>query len=58
VWALLNMPPHFARKSMLSFKVLRIEFADHAPVPNTPADSTTKPVARKPDSTAVPGAER
>ena len=55
VWALLNMPPHFAPRSMLSFKVLKIEFTDHVPVPNTPADSTATPAARKADSTAVPG---
>ena len=58
VWALLNMPPHFAPRSMLSFKVLRIEFADHAPVPRSPADSTAWPAARKPDSTAVPAGKR
>jgi len=31
-WAMVNMPPHFARKSMLAFRVLRIEFANHPPV--------------------------
>ena len=31
-WAFLNMPPHFSRRSMLAFQVLRIEFAGHAPL--------------------------
>lgn len=31
-WCFLNSPPHFARKSMLAFRVLEIEFADHAPL--------------------------
>lgn len=31
-WAFLNMPPHFARKSMLAFQLLRVDFENHAPV--------------------------
>jgi hypothetical protein len=31
-WAFLNMPPHFARTSMLAFQILRIDFKNHAPV--------------------------
>ncbi len=31
-WAFLNFPPHFAKKSLLAFQVLRIEFENHAPV--------------------------
>ena len=27
-WAFLNMPPHFSRRSMLAFQVLRIEFVN------------------------------
>jgi len=50
VWAFLHRPPHFARNSMLSFKVFRIEFADHAAIPNAAPDSAA---ARKPDSTVV-----
>lgn len=53
VWAFLHMPPHFARNSMLSFKVLRIDFADHATVPPGAADSAATHVAVKPDSTAA-----
>jgi hypothetical protein len=31
-WAFLNMPPHFARKSLIAFQVMRIDFENHAPV--------------------------
>jgi len=31
-WAFLNMPPHFARSSMLAFQILRIEFKGRPPV--------------------------
>jgi hypothetical protein len=31
-WALLNMPPHFARKSLFAFQVVKIEFTDRAPI--------------------------
>ena len=54
VWAFLHMPPHFAAKSMLSFKVVRIEFADHAPVPAVPADTAASPAGRR-DSAAARG---
>ncbi|HSQ60296.1 MAG TPA: hypothetical protein VLT84_07670 [Acidobacteriota bacterium] len=52
VWAFLNMPPHFARKSMLAFKIARIDFVGRASIvadttraaaaPN-PSHSGTKP---------------
>jgi hypothetical protein len=32
VWAFLNMPPHFARKSMLAFKIARIDFVGRASI--------------------------
>jgi hypothetical protein len=32
VWAFVNMPPHFARKSMLAFIATEVEFLDHAPI--------------------------
>jgi hypothetical protein len=32
VWAFLNMPPHFARNSMLAFQVRRIDFVGRAPM--------------------------
>lgn len=31
-WALLNMPPHFAQKSMLAFKIARIDFVGRDPI--------------------------
>jgi len=31
-WAFLNSPPHFGRRSMLAYQVLRIEFENHAAV--------------------------
>ena len=37
-WAFLNMPPHFARKSMLGFQVLRIAFTNRAAI--TASDTT------------------
>jgi hypothetical protein len=32
VWAFLKMPPHFARHSMLAFRLTELTFANHAPV--------------------------
>jgi hypothetical protein len=37
-WAMLRMPPHFARNSMLAFKVARIDFIGRPPLVN--ADTT------------------
>ncbi len=31
-WALLKMPPHFARKSMFAFQVVKVEFTGRAPI--------------------------
>jgi hypothetical protein len=31
-WAFLNMPPHFARNSLLAFEILRIDFAGRPPL--------------------------
>jgi hypothetical protein len=36
-WALLNSPPHFARKSMLAFQAVRIDFASGKPLQSTVA---------------------
>jgi hypothetical protein len=60
-WALLDMPPHFARKSMLSFQVMRIEYTSgkpllarvQAPPPATAAK--TLPAAKAPPVAAAPG---
>lgn len=40
-WAFLNMPPHFARHSMLAFRLARVEFENHAPV-EAPADTAAR----------------
>lgn len=48
-WAMLKMPPHFARKSLLAFKVMRIELPAHAPIVNPdtlpPAPEPARPAA-------------
>jgi hypothetical protein len=31
-WALLHLPPHFSRKSMLAFHVVRVDFLDRPPL--------------------------
>jgi hypothetical protein len=40
-WAFLNMPPHFARHSMLAFRLTRLTFEDHAPL-EARVDSTAR----------------
>lgn len=40
-WAFLNMPPHFARHSMLAFRLARVEFENHAPV-EAPTDTSAR----------------
>lgn len=42
-WAFLNFPPHFSKRALLAFQVLRIEFENHAPVTpkNLPPVDTT-----------------
>jgi hypothetical protein len=60
-WAFLNSPPHFARKSMLAFQILRIDFKNHEPVVRqdsvavSPAASAAKG-ATAPASPATPPA--
>jgi hypothetical protein len=44
VWAFLNMPPHFARKSLLAFMVGRIDFKGRPPLLS--GDSTASRVPR------------
>jgi len=41
-WAFLNMPPHFSARSLLAFKIVRIDFADRPPV-LADTSSTRKP---------------
>ncbi|MGE5178815.1 MAG: hypothetical protein ACM3PF_06975 [Bacteroidota bacterium] len=31
-WAMMSLPPHFTRRSFLAFKVMRIDFMNHAPI--------------------------
>lgn len=42
-WAFLNFPPHFSKRALLAFQVLRIEFENHAAVTpkNLPPVDTT-----------------
>jgi len=50
-WAFLNLPPHFGRKSMLAFKIARIDFVGAPPIladtthasPPSAAAAGTKP---------------
>jgi hypothetical protein len=52
-WAFLNMPPHFGRRAYFAFQVLRIDFADHAPMladTTAAAPAPARPAA--PDSAA------
>ncbi len=46
-WAFLNMPPHYGRKSMLAFRILKIEFENHEPIV-AKRDSSRVAPARKP----------
>jgi hypothetical protein len=46
-WAFLNMPPHFARHSMLAFKLERIEFENHDPVEAPKDSSAANPASHK-----------
>jgi hypothetical protein len=40
-WAFLNMPPHFARHSMLAFRLTRLTFDNHPPL-EARVDSTAR----------------
>jgi len=47
-WAFLNMPPHFGRKSLLAFKIARIDYVDAPPiVADTTASANPMPPAEK-----------
>lgn len=49
VWAMLSMPPHFARNSLLAFQIRRLELKNHAPIvaPETPAPPAPNSVGQK-----------
>ena len=44
-WAFLNMPPHYGRKSMLAFRLTRLEFENHVAI-DAPKDSSAVVRAR------------
>lgn len=59
-WALLKMPPHFARKSMFAFQVVKVELPGRPPIL---VDTTTTPAApvnppRMPAGHPAPAATR
>lgn len=45
VWAMLSMPPHFARNSLLAFQIRRLELKNRAPIlpPVAPAGGAAAP---------------
>ncbi len=45
-WAFLNMPPHFGRRSLLAFKILRIDFDNHEPIVARRDSSKVAPVQK------------
>jgi hypothetical protein len=49
-WAFMNLPPHFGRKSMLAFKIVRIDFVGAPPVvaDTTHARAAAAPAGTKP----------
>lgn len=49
-WAFMNLPPHFGRKSMIAFKIARIDFVGAPPVvaDTTRAEPAAPPAGTKP----------
>jgi hypothetical protein len=48
-WAFVNFPPHFSKRAILAYQVLRIEFDNHPPVmPDIPADSSAAAGSKAP----------
>jgi len=48
-WALLHMPPHFARTSLLAFQSIRIDFRDRPPLyPDSSAAALAPPQGKHP----------
>lgn len=58
VWAMLNMPPHFARNSLLAFQIRRIELKNHAPIVTPEAAPTRKGATPPPTGQKVGGAKK
>jgi hypothetical protein len=48
-WAFLNFPPHFSKRALLAFQLLRVEFENHAPatISVLPSFDTTKTGGKK-----------
>jgi hypothetical protein len=55
-WAMINMVPHYARKSMLAFHVVRIDFIGHAPILRP--DSTSQMPKPAPSAQPIQKAEK
>ena len=47
-WAFLNMPPHFSARSLLAFKIMRIDFADRPPLLADTSSTATPPARTAP----------
>jgi len=54
-WAMLKMPPHFTRRSLLAFKVARIDFVGRPPLVNADTSAAPSAAAEAPHG---PGAAR
>ena len=50
-WALLDMPPHFGRKSMLAFQMIKIEYTSGKPL--VAKQPVAQPVAKQPAAQPV-----
>ena len=53
-WAFLNMPPHFARTSLLAFQIARIDFRGRPPMMAGDSTAARVPHRPAPDSAAAP----
>ena len=55
-WAMLHMLPHYTKKSMLAFRVDRIDFIGHAPIIRS--DSTSQRPKAAPSAHPLPKSEK
>jgi hypothetical protein len=53
-WAFMNMPPHFGRKSLLAFKIVRIDFVGAPPIVADTTQAKPAAVAPRPSATLTP----
>jgi hypothetical protein len=56
-WAFLNMPPHFSARSLLAFKIMRIDFADRPPVLADTSSTARPPSDPAPAARSAPPAD-